>query len=73
MSSALFGLAGNPGRTLAVAAAAVLVVLYAVFVQQALFLVIWLAVAAFLIYLAWRFVRAHERLAGAAERLADGD
>jgi hypothetical protein len=26
----------------------------------------------FVVYLAWRFVRAHERLADAAERLATG-
>ena len=69
----LAGLAGRPGRAAAVAVAAVLVLLYAVFVQQELFLVIWLGVSGFLLYLLWRFVRAHERLAAAAERVADRD
>lgn len=69
----LFGLAGNPGRSLAVAVAVLVVLLYAVLIQQELLLVVWLLLTGFLVYLFWRFVRAHERIAGAVERLADGD
>ncbi|MFB6353763.1 MAG: hypothetical protein ABEJ92_06720 [Halobacteriales archaeon] len=63
--------ATNPLRSLAVAAAGVLVLAYAVLVAQQLLLAIWLLLTGFLVYLLVRFVRAHERLAGAAERLAD--
>lgn len=74
VATTVASLAGSPGRTLALAVAVVLLVAYAVLIQQELFLVIWLLVVGFLVYLVWRFVRAHERLAGAAERLAnDGD
>ena len=68
---ALFGMTSRPGRSLAIAVAVVLVLLYAVLIQQELLLVVWLLVTGFLVYLLWRFVRAHERIAGAAERLAD--
>lgn len=71
VKSALFGLTDNPGRSLAIAVAIVLVLLYSVFIQQELLLVGWLLAVGFLVYLFWRFVRAHERIAGAAERLAD--
>lgn len=73
VKSAIFGLAESPGRSLAIALAVLLVVLYSVFIQQQLLLVVWLLAVGFLVYLFWRFVRAHERIAGAAERLADGD
>lgn len=70
--SALFGLAGDPTRSLALAVAVVLALLYSVFIQQELLLMGWLLAVGFLVYLFWRFVRAHERLAVAAERLVDG-
>lgn len=71
VKSALFGLSENPGRSLAIVIAVLLVVLYGVFISQELLLVGWLLAVGFLVYLFWRFVRAHERIAGAAERLAD--
>lgn len=70
--SAWSRIADDRGRLLALAAVVLLVVFYGVFVQQQLLVVIWLLVSGFLVYLVWRFVRAHERIAGAAERLADG-
>ncbi|MDZ7702339.1 MAG: hypothetical protein U5J98_09910 [Halobacteriales archaeon] len=70
LRSAVFGLADNPARSVAIVVAVVLALLYGVFIQQALLLVVWLLVAAFLVYLFWRLVRAHERLAAAADRLA---
>jgi threonine/homoserine/homoserine lactone efflux protein len=69
---ALLGLAGSPGRSLAVAVAVLAVLLYSVFISQQLLVVVWLLAVGFLVYLLWRFVRAHERIASAAERLADG-
>lgn len=69
----LFGLASSPGRSLAVALVVLAMLLYSVFIQQELLLVVWLLAVGFLVYLLWRFVRAHERIAGAAERLADAD
>lgn len=71
--SALFGLAGSPARSLALAVAVILALLYSVFIQQELLLVVWLLALGFLVYLLWRFVRAHERLAAAAERFAAND
>ena len=54
-----------------VAAVALLVVfVYSVLVVQQLLAVVALSLWGFVVYLAWRFVRAHERLADAADRLA---
>ncbi|WP_201741540.1 hypothetical protein [Salinigranum halophilum] len=54
-----------------VAAVVLLVVfLYSVLVVQQLLAVVALSLWGFVVYLAWRFVRAHERLAEAADRLA---
>lgn len=71
VKSTLFGLAERPGRSLAIAVAVLVLLLYAVLIQQELLLVVWLLAVGFLVYLVWRFVRAHERIAAAAERLAD--
>lgn len=71
VQSTVLGLAGSPGRTLAVGVAVLLALLYSVFIQQELLLVVWLLAVGFLVYLVWRFVRAHERIAAAAERVAD--
>lgn len=49
----------------------VVVLLYSVLVAQQILAAVALLLWVFVVYLAWRFVRAHERLAGAAERLAD--
>lgn len=73
VQEALLGIAGNPGRSLAVAVAVLALLLYSVFISQQLLVVVWLLVVGFLVYLFWRFVRAHERIASAAERLADRD
>jgi heme O synthase-like polyprenyltransferase len=50
-----------------------LLVLYSVVVAQQILAAVALLLWVFVVYLAWRFVRAHERLADAAERLAGGD
>lgn len=73
VQEALFGLAGSPERSLGVVLLVLAVVLYGVFISQQLLVVVWLLVVGFLVYLFWRFVRAHERIAVAAEGLADGD
>jgi heme O synthase-like polyprenyltransferase len=48
----------------------VAVLLYSVLVVQQILAAVALLLWVFVVYLAWRFVRAHERLAGAAERIA---
>lgn len=63
----------RPRLALGAAVAAVLVLLYAAFVQQELFVVVWLLLVAFFAHLALRFVRAFERIAGAAARLASDE
>ena len=62
--------AANPLRSALLGAAVVFVVAYAVLVQAQLLVAIWLVVVGFVVWLLLRFVRAHERLAAAAERLA---
>lgn len=69
--SAWSKVADDRSRLLALVAVVLLVVFYGVFIQQRLLVVIWLLVSGFLVYLLWRFVRAHERIAGAAERVAE--
>jgi hypothetical protein len=49
-----------------------LLLLYSVVVAQQILAAVALLLWVFVVYLAWRFVRAHERLADAAERLATG-
>jgi hypothetical protein len=64
--------AAEPDRRLLIAAivVGVLAVLYGVLVAGQILAPIALLAWVFLVYLAWRFVRAHERIADAAERLA---
>ena len=50
-----------------------LLLLYSVVVAQQILAAVALLLWVFVVYLAWRFVRAHERLASAAERLAGDD
>lgn len=52
---------------------AVLVVAYAVLLRQELFVVIWFGFVGFFGWLFYRFIVAFERIAGAAERLADSE
>lgn len=51
--------------------ALLVVVAFSVLVVQELVVAVWFFVLVFLIYLAWRFVRAFERLAGAVDRYLD--
>lgn len=44
---------------------------YGFFVASSALVGVSVAVSLAMVYLAWRFVRAHERLADASERLAD--
>jgi heme O synthase-like polyprenyltransferase len=46
------------------------VLLYSVVVAQQILAAVALLVWVFVVYLAWRFVRAHERIAAAAETMA---
>lgn len=62
----------RPWLALAAVVLGALLLGYATLVQQELFVAIWFVFVAFVAHLALRFVRAVERLAGAAERLADG-
>ena len=71
VESTLLDALGGPGRSVAVAIGVLVVLLYGVLIQQELLLVVWLLAVGFMAYLFWRFVRAHERIAGAAVRLAD--
>lgn len=61
----------RPWRTAALVVAVIAAAAYATLLRQELFLVVWLLFAGFFAHLALRFVRATERLASAAERLAD--
>lgn len=63
--------AKRPWQTAAAAIVGVAVVAYAILIQQELLLAVWLLLAGFFVHLALRFVRAVERIAGAAERLAE--
>jgi hypothetical protein len=56
----------------ATVAGGVVVLLYSVLVAGQILAPIALFAWVFVVYLLWRFVRAHERLADAAERLAAG-
>ena len=56
---------------LAVAILAVLVLLYSVLVMQRALYAVSFVLPLFLLYLVWRFVRAHERIADALEGRED--
>ncbi|WP_318568028.1 hypothetical protein [Salinigranum marinum] len=58
---------------LAVVVVGAFVLLYGVVVTQQILAAIVLLVWLFVVYLVWRFVRAHERLADAATRVADAE
>ena len=53
--------------------AAIVVLLYSVLIAGQILAPIALFAWVFVIYLLWRFVRAHERLADAATRVADAE
>ena len=54
----------------AVVAVSVVVVLYGVLIAGQILLPVVLILGGFVLYLGWRFVRAHERIAAATERIA---
>jgi DMSO/TMAO reductase YedYZ heme-binding membrane subunit len=58
---------------LAAVAVGVLAILYGVLIAGQILAPIALFAWVFVVYLLWRFVRAHERLADAAEQLASDD
>lgn len=67
----LVRLSRRPWLTLAAVVSVLLLLAYATLIQQELLLAVWVLLVAFFAYLALRFIRAFERLAGAAERLAE--
>lgn len=56
----------------AIAVLAALVLLYSVLVMQRALYAVSFVLPLFLLYLVWRFVRAHERIADALEAREDG-
>ena len=63
------GLRDRPGVGAVLGVLVVLIVAYATLVQQELFLAVWFLFLLFVAHLSLRFVRAIERIAGAAEAL----
>jgi len=52
---------------------AVVLIAYTIFVRQEIFLLVWFGLSAFVVFLAYRFVRAVERIAAAIERSVEAE
>lgn len=62
----------TPGGAISVALV-ILLVVYSVLIVQQLLLIVWPLVTLAFLWLAYRFVRAHERIAAAQERATAGE